>query len=372
MSVLEDRYRSMLRLLPASYRLVWEEEMVATFLESVAVDDPEEAEYLADFGRPSWSEVASVVMLAVRLRLGGASAPPDSFAWGEAVRRVALIGLLIAVVTLAPMGVANTLWVAGMIPWLPPPDEVVAGSLTWQHVVWSLVGLVGVAAYVALVFGRRRAGQLLVLLAFVPFAAEAIVITADSLTQPGPEGALMAVVQLVQGLGSLLIPAVLLLAVAAFHRDAPQLPRRPWLVALAVVIVVSPILPFVSLTQARTSDAPDLWWLLLDPASFWSFALVAAAIVHLAGRALGRASRAPVWPLAMALLAPVVLAARVLSLLHLAFTDQIGGRFILVVGLVQAIAVLAVGVSAAVLAAQALRRLPPAPARPTTTVTPTA
>ncbi len=370
MSVLEDRYRSLLRLLPASYRATWEEDMVTTFLDTMAVDDPEDVELLADFGRPTWSEAASVVALAVRLRRGGADASPRSFAWGQAVRRVALIGLLILVVTLAPVGVAGALWVGGMIPWLPPADEVMAGSLTW-HIVWGLVGLVGVAAYVALLFGRRRAGRLLAVLAFVPFVVDAIVSTADLLlTEPGPPGALVAVVHLFEGLGSFLVPAVLLLAVAAFHRDAPPLPRRPWLVALAVVIAVSSILHLVFLTQLPP-DAPDLWWLLFDPAGLWSVALVTAAIVHLAGRELGRASRSPVWPLALALLAPVVLAARVLSVLHLAFPDPFGGRSVLVAAIVEAVAVVAVGVGAGVLARQALRRLSPASPRPPATVTST-
>ena len=54
--------------------------MVATFLESMASDDAEAAEYLADYGRPSWSEVASVAALAVRLRLGAADAPASGAA----------------------------------------------------------------------------------------------------------------------------------------------------------------------------------------------------------------------------------------------------------------------------------------------------
>jgi hypothetical protein len=73
---LEQRYRLVLRtLLPASYRKLWEEDMVATFLESMDSDDAEAAEFLADYGRPGWSEVASVAALAVRLRLGAAEAP---------------------------------------------------------------------------------------------------------------------------------------------------------------------------------------------------------------------------------------------------------------------------------------------------------
>lgn len=65
MTRLERRYRRVLRLLPAAYRAAWEEEMVATFLESRDSDDAETAEYTADFGRPSCPEVASVTVLAV-------------------------------------------------------------------------------------------------------------------------------------------------------------------------------------------------------------------------------------------------------------------------------------------------------------------
>ena len=89
-SQLEERYRTVLRILPADYRAAWEDEMVATFLAGMARDDPEEAGYVADYGRPSWPEVASVVALAVRLRLGGAS--PRHRAWRDAFGRIALIG----------------------------------------------------------------------------------------------------------------------------------------------------------------------------------------------------------------------------------------------------------------------------------------
>ena len=55
-NVLEERYRSLLRILPADYRAEWEEEMVATYLQGMATDDEEIAEYLAEFGRPAWSD----------------------------------------------------------------------------------------------------------------------------------------------------------------------------------------------------------------------------------------------------------------------------------------------------------------------------
>lgn len=84
MSRLEQRYRLVLRvLLPAAYRNAWEEDMVATFLDSVDSDDAEATEYAVDCRRPSSSEVASVASLAVRLRLGAAGAPPRYVAWGR-------------------------------------------------------------------------------------------------------------------------------------------------------------------------------------------------------------------------------------------------------------------------------------------------
>jgi hypothetical protein len=40
MTRLEERHRRVLRSLPAPYRKIWEEDMVATFLARVATDDP--------------------------------------------------------------------------------------------------------------------------------------------------------------------------------------------------------------------------------------------------------------------------------------------------------------------------------------------
>ncbi|MGK5741455.1 hypothetical protein [Micromonospora sp. URMC 103] len=76
MSRLEERYRFILRLLPAAYRQEWEDDMVAAFLRSMDTGDPETTAYAADYGRPSLSEVASIVSLAVRLRLGGLTRHP--------------------------------------------------------------------------------------------------------------------------------------------------------------------------------------------------------------------------------------------------------------------------------------------------------
>ncbi|MEV6033748.1 hypothetical protein AB0L65_21510 [Nonomuraea sp. NPDC052116] len=87
MSLLEQRYRSVLRLLPASYRAEREEEMVDAFME-LSGEAPDEAN-----PRPRWGEIASVLSLSLRVRLGGPGASPRFVAWGEAVRLVALLGL---------------------------------------------------------------------------------------------------------------------------------------------------------------------------------------------------------------------------------------------------------------------------------------
>ncbi|MBB5773844.1 hypothetical protein [Nonomuraea jabiensis] len=87
MNLLEQRYRSVLRLLPASYRAEREEEMVDAFME-LSGEAPDEAN-----PRPRWGEIASVLSLSLRVRLGGPGASPRLVAWGEAVRLVALLGL---------------------------------------------------------------------------------------------------------------------------------------------------------------------------------------------------------------------------------------------------------------------------------------
>jgi len=92
---LEQRYRRVLRLLPGYYRQLWEEDMVAAFLDSWLTGDPDEDECVLEFCRPGWQEVASVAGLAVRLYLGAAGAPRRYFTWGQAVRRAVLAVMLV-------------------------------------------------------------------------------------------------------------------------------------------------------------------------------------------------------------------------------------------------------------------------------------
>lgn len=62
MTRLEERYRRVLRPLPASYREVWEEDMVATFRASVHTDDPDDADYEFSVWTPALAVLAFAVL----------------------------------------------------------------------------------------------------------------------------------------------------------------------------------------------------------------------------------------------------------------------------------------------------------------------
>lgn len=346
MTVLEQRYRCVLRMLPASYRKAWEEDMVATFLASMNTDDAEDGEYLADYGRPSWSEVASVVRLAVRLRVGGVGMPPLSVAWGETVRAVRLVALMVLLVNAvsATWGVWRMFWLAHQIPGLPAPAQVPALPLGFWSMIWNVVGWLWVVAYLALVCGQWRAARLFAVLAFLPSVGFAV---RDTLATD-PATAVIA------RWSDVLISGLLLLTLTAFHRDTPRVRRRPWLIAFAVGIALTPILEFV-----LWAGPMDSQW-LLDWAGLGCVLVVTAALVHLAGQAIGR-SPVPSWALALALLSFAALVLRTVWLwnYYILSAPAITESVPMTLGIVQTVATLAVGLALAVLAGRGLRRFPP-------------
>lgn len=338
MSRLERRYRLVLRLLPAAYRQQWEEEMVATFLDSVDTGDPETNE---DHGRLSLSEIASVVSRAVRLRLGGADAPPRSYAWGQAVRLATLMATL-ANAVMATGGIAVTLWLTGRIAWLPapPPGWVVVPQGLWLTAL-SLVGYLWLPAYIALVLGHPRVAQAVALLAVAP---PALIV--------GYEQAIVGVPLFISPWAMLLVNILVLLGMAAFHRDAPPVPHRPWLLALPVGALLLSLPLFTIQTTGQVPGLVD--WPGL------ACALVAAAMaVYLTSRASRRLSGPLPWSLALALLALTTLCLRIATLPDYSTAE---GMPFVTFALAEVTAVLALGVPLAVQARRALRRLPPAPA----------
>jgi hypothetical protein len=153
-SLLEERYRRALRMLPACYRQVCEDDMVATFMARAYAWEPDDPEGV-ELGSPSRSEVASIAALAVRLRLGGVGAAPRAFAGGEAVRRVALVGLLANAMG-ALVATGMLVWITQRLPGLDVPDDAspVGFANRWQA-LWNLVGLLWVPALLSLVHGPR-------------------------------------------------------------------------------------------------------------------------------------------------------------------------------------------------------------------------
>lgn len=301
MTPLERRYRRVVRLLPADYRAVWEEDMVDTFLLTRPAG---EDDFDAEYGRPGWAEVASVVALAVRLRLDGS---PSAFARGEVVRRVALVGLLVHAVA-AVVGVVSPAVSAVRFPEYRASDP---------QILWSLSGLLWVGAFLALLDGRRRVAVWLGVVAAMP--------TAVTLGM----GVAVGGVSVESAAYRLLVTLLPVLALVAFHRDAPSVRARPWLVALPVG---APSVTGLALATQTTGVVA------LDWADTLCLAVVAACVVHLV---VGR--RGP-WSGALLVLAVVVLGERLITLVdYVRFTEP--GPWlslVTVVGLAEAVAVVLV------------------------------
>ncbi len=294
---LEQRYRRVLRLLPGYYRDKWEEDMVAAFLDSWMTGDPDEDSVTMEFDRPGWQEVASVASLAARLYLGAAGTPRRYLAWGQALRG-AVLALLLVHATAGLDGVVSVFVPRDGRRPVPAPPATIAnlpGSL-WPATVWYAVGYVWIVIFVALILGHYRLARAAAAVAIVP-----------------------ALVWLLRGqlTGSLLSPFASwaywflidltpVLAMAAFHRDAPPLARRPWLLALPgyYLLVSVPVLA-AKLTGhfAWVPDAPGLCCIVV--------ALLCLAYVPRAWS--GRAGTGA-WSLTLVLLAAVAGLYRIISL----------------------------------------------------------
>jgi hypothetical protein len=342
MNQLERRYRGVLRVLPAGYRAAWEEDMVATFLASVHTDDPEEAEYAAEFGRPGWSEVVSVLLLAVRLRLpglrarvGGPGARPGGRVAGEALRLVALTGLVAHTANvLAEAGIR--LWVIGGVPWLPGPPEQLTqpGSMGFGRQLWVPAGAAWSIAFVAVLLGAWRAAQVVMALALLPDAGSAVLATRDLLAGAHPSVA--------TDWARLALDACLVLALTAYHGDTPPVRRRPWLVALAAGTVGLWGLFYVSYRLQS-------WGAVLDWPAVTSVAVLAAGGVLLGVPALRHSPRAPFRLVALAIVALLMLLQRGVTLVdYLLFPLPSERPVLLALGVAETVALLAVGVPLAV------------------------
>ncbi|GHE06179.1 hypothetical protein [Streptomyces alanosinicus] len=227
-TLLEARYRTVLRLLPAYYRREREEEMVETYLGDLDRDT-------LDQSRPTLGEMASVTALAVRSRLGAAGAPRPYVVLGSAARLFALAAVLLlaadAVVepvlqltwTFTRGGAERRMFLSGFTG-RGPLAGTIAVAQWFLPLGWTV-------AYFALLRGRRRLARIAVLVAALPSLWPLLRAVTDPV--PLPEPAFVTTLALLAWL-----PALMLCA--AHHRDAPpaRLPAgTPGLVFLATCVV---------------------------------------------------------------------------------------------------------------------------------------
>jgi hypothetical protein len=342
---LERRYRRVLRLLPGYYREQWEEDMVAAFLDSWLTGDPETDKSVLEFCRPGWPEIASVAGLAARLYLGGAGTPRRYFAWGQAVRGVVLALLLIhAAAGLA--GLVSVLTPGSRYRSVPaPPAAMLAASPggVWPPAVWYVVGFAWIVIFVALVLGHYRTARLLAVPAIVP---SLVWLLLGQFTG-----------RLLSPFGSwafwVLIDLAMVMAMGAFHRDAPPPARRPWLLALPACYLLA-ILPLLAAAanghSAWVPDTPGLLCLLV--------ALLCLAHVP---RAWSRRTGSGVWSLTLVLLAAVVGVYRIVSLFDYLPGHYLQDPHLISVGLAE---LLILAVTAALVAPDGARAQTAVPAPP--------
>jgi hypothetical protein len=303
--------------------------------------------------------VASVLALAVRLRIGTAGAPPRYAAWGQAIRLVALVGLLSQAV-MGTASVAIRLWLAGKLNWLPAPraDWISGMPPDIWHTAWDLSGLLCVPPFLALLFGQWRVARALATLALLPAVAATVTVTVDGVAGRGAPIPVSLWLKLV-------LDVLFVLALVAFHRDAPAVRHRPWLIAFVVGATAVPTLILLSVWVNGALP-------LLDWPALCTLALVGAAVAHLAGPLLGRPRRVVAWSHALALLAGAVLVLRVATLWDYTVSVPADQRGVLMMlGIAEAVVLLAVGGSLAVHTVRALRQLPPDRAGSTVWSTPT-
>ncbi len=294
---LEWRYRRVLRLLPGWYREQWEEDMVATFLDSWHTGDPEDDKFALEFCKPTWGEVASVVGLAARLYLGGVGLSRRYFAWGQAIRRAVLAVVLVHAV-LGLNVLVRIGWSRRVFGLPAPPESLMAGvpSGVWPTVFY-LVNIAWIVIFVTLALGQYRTARVLAALAIVP-GLVALVHAQVTGIMPAPFGSWAWWVP---------FDLVLVLAMAAFHAGAPPVARLPWLLALPAgyLLVIVPIL--VAQATGNLAWVPDI-------AGQCCLLAALACLVHVPQAWSRRATASSVWSLTLVLLAAVFGAYRIATL----------------------------------------------------------
>ena len=328
---LEQRYRRVLRLLPGYYRDKWEEDMVAAFLDGWLTGDPDEDSVTMEYDRPTRQEVVSVVGLAVRLNLGGVGTPRRYFAWGQAVRN-AVLGVMLAHAVWGLGQLALFARSRHLIGWLPPP----AGGF-WPTLSYA-IGYAWIAVFVALVVADHRTAR--VIAGLVLGATVASVVhqqLAGILVSPAATWTYTVVIDVAP-----------VLAMAAFHRDAPPVRRWPWLLALPAWYLLVSVPVLAAELSGHAAWVPDV-------AGRCCLLVSLVCLFHAARVWSGRAGTG-VWSLTLLLVAAVTGLYRIISLPIFAQDSHL-----MMVGLVELVILAA---AAALVAPDAIRSQGALPAPP--------
>ena len=233
-----------------------------------------------------------------------------------------------------------------MFGWLPAPPAGIApgtpGGIL-PPAAWHLVAYAWIVSFVALVLGRYRTAQVIAALAIVPDLAW--------LLQGQFTGAFQG-----PSLGPwafwVLLNLAPVLAMTAFHRDAPPAARWPWLLALPAgyLLVAVPLMA----VQATGHSA----WLPDFPGLYCVLAAL-ACLAHAPRAWSRRAAGWGTWSLALTLLAADAGAYRILSV-----TDYLHDPHLIQVSLAELLIVVIAVALVAPDAARAPAATPAPPLRP--------
>lgn len=214
-TLLEARYRTVLRLLPSYYREAREEEMVEVYLWDVDQETQDQS-------RPTLGEVASIAALAVRSRLAATGAPRRYALFGSAVRNFALYAVLLQAAVIVSDEVLRVTWSATRGPreW-----DLFLTGFTGSGPLPTVVAIAGwvlpllwTVTFFALVHDRRRLARAAVLLAALPSLWPLI----EPLVTEWPMSAPYFVTA-----NALFAWLPALAVCAAYHRDAPPAALPP-------------------------------------------------------------------------------------------------------------------------------------------------
>ena len=263
--------------------------MVAAFLDGWLTGDPDEDSVTMEFDRPTRDEVLSVVGLAARVYLGGVGTPGRYFAWGQAVRN-AVLGVMLAH---AVWGLGQLVLFARsrhLIGWLPPPP----GGF-WPALGYA-TGYAWIVVFAALLLADHRTARVLALL----------VVGADAASVLHQQLAGTLASPFVTWTHLVLIDVCPVLAMAAFHRDAPPVARRPWLLALPAWYLLVSVPVLAAELSGHAAWVPDV-------AGRCCLLVAAVCLFHAARVWSGRAGTG-VWSLTLLLVAGLTAAYRITSL----------------------------------------------------------